>query len=489
MKTKEPTPKPSRTRKPIPVDKGPPATADTEVPTSPPVVIFETTNSPTDYDDGIEKVVDGICLGPGQEKSEKLNFDEESVSTKECTDDADPWRTCIWRTTTVEKCDRMVKAKPYVGEDETLVQGTMTLTLSQSRQATSCKNIIQMEKLLLTYLADNVGNDDRFQIACVYTINNAREGKELSNGKSVESTALEYKLTFIQKDQDKKRLFTRGWRYNNIFQRRLARCSGIDKAMCCSQYAINGDLGEYCSSKGCGPKYCGSGRRKRKRKPGRDEVRDLKLTEQTESNANETIKFRVFDNIRPKESRPKPIPEPFIGEVKNVNPCAFYGELTGEDWNDSVRTYSEFKPQASRSLLDVGNVKSVSLCNCNRYSIDAFDVPALSCSDYYGEDCPENEDLVTENTPVDRMVPLKLPIHANENLYSEEKQDTDSILAVQEKTTSGTDRFGNAKFGSAIIWEQGDDLNLLKNSGSILTKMSFLVATAICLMSITLVCY
>ena len=479
MKTKEPTPKPVRTRRPV--DKSPPSTVSTDIPTSPPVVIFETTNSPTDYDDGIEKVVDGVCLGPGQEKSDKLIFDEESVSTKECKDEADPWRTCIWRTTSVEKCDRMVKAKPYVDEDETLIQGTMTLTLSQSRQATSCKNIIQMEKLLLTYLADNVGNDDRFQIACVYTMDNAREGKELSSGESVESTALEYKLTFIEKNKQKNRLFT--GRNNNIFHRRLAKCSGIDKAMCCSQYAINGDMGEYCSSIGCGPKYCGSGRRKRKRKPSRDEGRDLKFIEQTETNRNETIKFKVLSNTRSKESRPKPIPEPFIGEVKNVNPCIFYGELTGVDWNDSVRTYSEFKPQASRSLLDVGNAKSVSLCNCNRYSIDAFDDPALSCSDYYGENCPENEDLVAESTPVDRMTPLKIPLYPDENIYSEEEQETEPMLAFDE-TTSERDHFSDAKFESVIIWEQGNDL--FENSGGIPTKRSILSASAMFLMSIAL---
>lgn len=375
--------------------------------TSPPVGKLAKTYSPTEA--GSNTFEDDMCIGPGGEKSETLTFDEESDSSKGCKDDADPWRTCIWRTTSVDKCDRMVKAKPYVGEDETLISGTMTVTLSQSRQSTSCKNIIQLEKLLLTYLADNIGNDDRFQIACVYTLSNAREGKELSTGKSVESTALEYRLTFIEQSKTSNRIFKGKRRYTSLFQRRetgsgraLAKCSGIDKAMCCSQFAINRELGEYCSSVGCGPKYCGNGRRKRKRKPGRDERRA------SESFEDDVYKFKVFENSGAK-GRPKPIPEPFIGEVKNVNPCIFYGELTGEDWNDSVRTYSEFKPQASRSLLDVGDVKSVALCNCNRYSVDTFDEPALSCSEYNGNDCIENEDMVSSKIPDDRMSPFKAP--------------------------------------------------------------------------------
>jgi hypothetical protein len=355
----------------------------------------------------------------------------------------------------------MVKAKPYVGEDETLIEGTMTVTLSQNPQATSCKNIIQMEKLLLTYLADNIGSESRFQIACVYTLDNAREGKELSGGESVESTALEYRLTFIQKTEDNNRLFQQGRRSKNIFERRrnraLAQCSDIDKAMCCSQYAINGEMGEYCSSVGCGSKYCGSGRRKRKRKPDRDERKA--------EEADAIKRFRVFDYRRSNGGRPKPIPEPYIGEVPNVNACDFYGELTGFNWNDSVHTYSEFKPQVSRSLLGVGDVTSVSLCNCNRFSIEEFSVPALSCSEFKKEKCMQNEDLVADGTPIDRTTPINVPLNLEANLGVE--QDEQINLGFDAISSSENDVNSQA-IESVTVWQPEKDL--IGNSGCRVAK-------------------
>lgn len=496
--TPSPTPKPHRTRKPSgrtrsPVAQGPPANTpspmdrkgngDRTMAPTPTYVKFET-SIPTPFDVDIGDKL-GFCIPPGDDKSEELSFEEESVNAKDCKDDADPWRTCIWRTTSVDKCDRMVKHKPYVDEDagETLIDGKMTITLSQNSQATSCKNIIQMEKLLLTYLADNVGNDDRFQIACVYTLNNAREGKELSSGETVESTAFEYKLTFIAKDNAKNRLFQQGRRRhsNHLFQRDrdLANCSGIEKAMCCSQYAINGDVGEYCSSIGCGSKYCGSGRRKRKRKPDRDERRTAELDQ--ESDVSDTHKFKVFESIRTQQSRRKPIPEPFIGEVKNVNPCVFYGELTGEDWNDSVRTYSEFKSQVSRSLLDVGNVKSVSLCNCNRFSIDTFfHVPALSCSEYKRNECMTNEDLIWDGIPDDRTVPVK-ELHSSEYYSDSEEETGELVFETIERTEDGDDY--PAQLESVTRWQPK---GLAETSGSTASKCSTL--STILLISMSLLC-
>eukprot|EP00804_Cyclotella_cryptica_P006453 CCRYP_018053-RB/>CCRYP_018053-RB protein AED:0.34 eAED:0.34 QI:1089/1/0.9/1/0.77/0.6/10/0/313 len=89
---------------------------------------------------------DIVCLSSKNDTSETLHFDDDSVSASICNDDADPYRTCIWRTTTSERCDRMVKNKPFVDSGETLIEGTIHLTLSQNPVATSCKNIIQLEK-------------------------------------------------------------------------------------------------------------------------------------------------------------------------------------------------------------------------------------------------------------------------------------------------------------------------------------------------------
>ena len=411
-------------------------------PTAAPVTAAPNTPQPTELEtleptrfDEIPTDEDGLCIGPGGDKSKPLSFEEESTSHTECKDAADPWRTCIWRTTSVEKCDRMVKAKPYVGDDESLIDGTMTITLSQNTQATSCKNMIQMEKLLLTYLADNVGSDDGFEIACVYTTHNDREGKELYSGKSVESTALEYRLTFIQKNKDNNRLFQRGRRTNKRIKRRLEECTDIDEAMCCSQYAINGEFGEYCTNKGCTPTICGKGRRERKEQVGRD-ARYL----QTETagalveakKPEKDPKFKLFWK-RTVESRPKPIPEPYIGQQPGVNPCTFYGELAEKDWNDSVRTYSEFKPKASRSLVDVGFAKAVAFCNVNSYSIENYGVPALACSEYKLWKCVENEDLIAEGNPADRMFQIEASLNQQgEDPVSGEDQLSSAAFDVME---------------------------------------------------------
>jgi hypothetical protein len=373
----------------------------------------------------------------------------------------------------------MVKAKPYVGDDESLIDGTMTITLSQNTQATSCKNIIQMEKLLLTYLADNVGNDNSYQIACAYTTHNAREGKELYSGKSVESTALEYRLTFIQKNKDNNRLFQRGRRTNKRIKRRLEECTDIDEAMCCSQYAINGEFGEYCTNKGCTPTICGKGRRKRKRQDGRD-ARYL----QTETagafveakNSEKDPKFKLFWK-RTVESRPKPIPEPYIGQQPGVNPCTFYGELAEKDWNDSVRTYSEFKPKASRSLVDVGFAKAAAFCNVNSYSIENYGVPALSCSEYKLWKCVENEDLIAEGNPADRMFQIEASLNQGEEPTSEEEQHisnvgfdvTDNQMEDEAGDDSEKEDVFNDILGSLTRWRPE------KSSGSRRGKSPFLL--------------
>ena len=446
-----------------------PTPSPTANPTAAPVTAAPVTPQPTELEtleptrfDEIPTDEDGVCIGPGGDKSQPLTFEEESISHTECKDAADPWRTCIWRTTSVEKCDRMVKAKPYVGEDESLIDGTMTITLSQNPQATSCKNIIQMEKLLLTYLADNVGNDNSYQIACVYTTHNAREGKELYSGKSVESTALEYRLTFIQRDKDNNRLFQRGRRTNKRFKRRLEECTDIDEAMCCSQYAINGEFGEYCTSKGCTPSICGKGRRKRKEQVGRD-ARFLQ-TDNTDAllevkKPEKDPKFKLFWK-RTVESRPKPIPEPYIGQQPGVNPCTFYGELAEKDWNDSVRTYSEFKPKSSRSLVDVGFAKSAAFCNVNSYSIEKYDVPALACSEYKLWKCVENEDLITEGNPADRMFQIEASLNQGGEPKSEEQHSTSVGFEVMDHSQmedeavddSGNEDVFNGILGSLTRW-------------------------------------
>eukprot|EP00804_Cyclotella_cryptica_P011551 CCRYP_012071-RA/>CCRYP_012071-RA protein AED:0.09 eAED:0.09 QI:1462/1/1/1/0.88/0.89/19/1133/764 len=386
--------------------------------TSPPVEKFQLTDSPTPErvnpgpsisDD--EVTSDIVCLPSKNDTSKAFSSNDDSVPASTCIDNADPYRTCIWRTTTVERCDRMVKSKPFVDIGETLVEGTIHVTLSQNPVATSCKNIIQMEKALLTFLADNIGTSDTFEPACVYTVYSARDYR-VSNGQSVESTALQYKLMFIQKNNAQRTLPA------NIFRsdggRSLDTCSTTDEVFCCSQFAMNGNLGAHCTSLGCDVNKCGSGRRPRQLGRKLQDKKSNRAVVAIERRAGKSGKWpSYYDQFQDFSTELEPprhsdirqpyftnpdLDEPNIGDKPIVNSCSFYGELTGADFNDVVRTYSEFKPEMSRSLLEVDNTLSVAVCSSNRFSIEILGTPLLTCDEYMSESCSENEDLVSKDS-------------------------------------------------------------------------------------------
>ncbi|KAL3782166.1 hypothetical protein HJC23_004529, partial [Cyclotella cryptica] len=379
---------------------------------------------------------DIVCLSSKNDTSETLHFDDDSVSASICNDDADPYRTCIWRTTTSERCDRMVKNKPFVDSGETLIEGTIHLTLSQNPVATSCKNIIQLEKALLTFLSDNIGSSDTFEPACVFTVDSARD-KLLSDDQSIESTALKYTLMFIKKNNVRRALRTKSLQSDS--RRTLGVCSNTDEVMCCSQFAINGKLGSYCTSLGCNVNKCGSGRRPRKINRKMQSRQDMRLVESIERRAGNRMTFdnrtsltQIWTNLN-------------IGEKPIVNSCSFYGELTGEDFNDVVRTYSEFKPEMSRSILGVDDTLSVAVCSSNRFSIEMLGTPVLTCDEYVNASCLENEDLVSEgSTPIKKS---STPLNSNdlnkENLknddlfeFSASKVHTDAVGEEEEYQNS-----------------------------------------------------
>lgn len=370
---------------------------------------------------------DIVCLPSKNDTSEALSFDDDSVSASSCIDDTDPYRTCIWRATSPERCDRMVRNKPFVEAGETLVEGTIHLALAQNPVATSCRNIRQMEKALLTFLADNIGSPDTFEPACAFTVDSARDTQQ-SDGMSVESTALKYSLVFIKRNGAPRS------RPANIFPshggRTLDACSDTDEVMCCSQYAIDGNFGAYCNGLGCDVDKCGSGRRPRQMSRNLESRENMRAALATEDRAGNSDRrsnyhdpFQIFSvelngldpprhsTIRKPYFANPDLDEQTAGEIPMANSCSFYGQLTGSDFNDVVRTYSEFKPEMSRSLLDVDDTLSVAVCSSNRFSIEMLGTPLLTCDEFVNASCSENEDIVTEDkTPIKKLsigVPLK----------------------------------------------------------------------------------
>jgi len=171
-----------------------------------------------------------------------------------------------------DECDAIACTEPYVASDESLLKGTIYLTLLQDSTEITLANKIEMERALLNFLADNVGKDSMFQPVCAYTTGHAYYGEDVpdGSGKFAESNTLEMELTFVEKIDLQRRasihLDAKSVDEDFILMhqghRNLQSCAGIDLALCCSQDAINNSFGEYCTNLGCERSMCGRGRRR-----------------------------------------------------------------------------------------------------------------------------------------------------------------------------------------------------------------------------------
>ncbi|KAL7485342.1 hypothetical protein ACHAW6_011081, partial [Cyclotella cf. meneghiniana] len=465
---------PSTTSTESPIGTIAPSPAITE--TSPPVGKSQVTDSPLpDMVNPAPASPDISCLSRKNDTLEIVSFDDDSVPASTCNDDADPYRTCIWRTTTLERCDRMVKNKPFVDGGETLIEGTIHLTISQNPVATNCKNIIQMEKALLTFLADNIGSSDTFEPACVYTVDSARD-KQLSDGQSIETTAFKYNLMFIQKNNARRTFRTKSLQSDG--GRSLDACSNTDTAMCCSQHAINGNIGSYCNSLGCGVNKCGVGRRPRKTSRNLQFTQNMRAAVAVERRADKSGKGSkscdpsqdsLFELIGLEQPNPSDIRqpnifnpdlgEPTVGEKPIINSCSFYGQLTGYDFNEVVRTYSEFKPEMSRSLLNVDDTLSVAVCSSNRFSIEMFGTPLLTCDEFENARCSENEDLLFETAKLIKKSPIQVPLN------------TEDLKNAENKNGDGLEFSANRVHNNAVT-EEGDEY---QNSGECVSAQNILL--------------
>jgi hypothetical protein len=125
---------------------------------------------------------------------------------------------------------------------------------------------------------------------------------------------------------------------------------------CCSQDAINNNVGQYCRNLGCGTSRCGRGR-------------------------------------RPPKQRRSPQPQRLLmstyPEEKDYVECPF----RGKDFNTMVKRYTDFQPQETNALLDVNDIEEAATCSANRYNVDRFQTPTLGCGEFETSNCAENDDL------------------------------------------------------------------------------------------------
>jgi len=246
----------------------------------------------------------------------------------------------------------------------------------------TCENRIEMEEALLVFLADNIGSQDTFRPACVYIADNAYDKQPVpdSNGKFVESTVLEMELTFIQKDGGG-----------------LATCTSSETALCCAQNAISNSIGEFCANLGCHLAQCGSTRHLRLQKPQIILSRRAAKAGKASKSGNLSGKAGKSGNLFGKASTSGNLFEKMGKSSKSSSkkvPCFWrYGQLGGYDFNEVVRSHTSFQPEMTYALLNATDTDSVASCSANRYSIDSFDTPSLTCDEFESKKCDANEDL------------------------------------------------------------------------------------------------
>ena len=253
-----------------------------------------------------------------------------------------------------------------------------------------------MEEALLIFLADNIGSQDTFRPACVYIADNAYDKQPVpdSNGKFVESTALEMELTFIQKDG-----------------RNLETCTSSETALCCAQNAISNNIGEFCANLGCNLAQCGRGRHpqkpqiilgRRAAKAGKASKsgnlsgkasKSVNLSGKAGKSGNLFGKASTSGNLFEKTGKSSKSSSKKVSSMQSRIDCLWYGRLGGYDFNEVVRSHTSFQPEMIYALLNATDTDSVASCSANRYSIDSFGTPSLTCDEFESKKCDANEDL------------------------------------------------------------------------------------------------
>jgi hypothetical protein len=319
---------------------------------------------------------------------------------EECSSPAEKYRTCFHRSVTLDTCDTISSGKPHVASNEVLIGGTMHLVLLQDDSLVTCEKKIQLEKAMLTYLADNVG-DSTYEPVCVFAGDYATSTQLVpdSRGDYVQSTAIEIGVQYIHKKSSAK-IRSLQQLEDDVRRLKSSQCTRADNALCCSQHAINNYIGEYCASLGCRLNNCGSGRRRRKpspdlsRKLSRSVSSNYYTAQRRTGKAGKGSKASLFHG---KSKSSKSLGKSHkAGKADHhsvaFNTCPWYGMLHGDDFNEVVKKYSSFNPKMTQSILGAKDTTSVAICSANRYSIDEMGTPSLYCSEFVAERCIENQD-------------------------------------------------------------------------------------------------
>ena len=75
---------------------------------------------------------------------------------------------------------------------------------------------------------------------------------------------------------------------------------------------------------------------------------------------------------------------------KNTNyyyTCPAYGILKDENFNDAIRCLTPLNPQDTYAQLDIHSMDDASYCSINRYSLQEYEVPILTCDEFYEHGC------------------------------------------------------------------------------------------------------
>ena len=253
------------------------------------------------------------------------------------------------------ECDTIVHSTADAIYDyETVLEGTMHLSLIQegSSPMVTCEDMIQLEELTLNFLADNVGSEDTFLPACVHIVEHVYDRQVTSEGVS-ESTAFKVELTFIDTG-DTQGLRKRRELVSSQKGRNLSECSLIDRALCCSQHAMNNDIigiGSFCDKLGCSQAFCGEGRHKVQRRQLRV-TQTLELLQMPQSvtrragKAGKGSKSSTPGAIHSKSAKSS------RSSVQSVPSCPWYGLFSERAFKDIVSDRTSFQPAKTDALLN-----------------------------------------------------------------------------------------------------------------------------------------
>lgn len=403
------------------------------------------------------EILDGVCLiddegdkrqlsdtnlfeaagkaGKAGGKASKYGKSGKSAYNDECRAWAGKFRTCFHRSNSLDACDTISTGKPYIQSGEILLSGIMHLTLLQDGSSVTCQKEIQLEKAILTYLADNIGSESTFEPVCVYVEEYAKSKQSVpySGGDYVDSTAIEINVHYVQKTTSRK---LNALEYSEGRDLQSNRCTRTERALCCSQRAINSYIGEHCASKECNLNRCGSGRRPRKKLTRKllNGGSSSSFVQQRASKAGKGSKTSLFDGKSSKASGKSHKSVKSSGYNAVFNSCPWYGMLNDDDFNEVVKKYTLFNPKMTRSLLGVEDTTAAAICSANRYSIDEMDTPSLSCRDFIAERCLENEDL-----PSNESIITQQPIEPTPSPVTPAPQPTltDPPISTENPTMTG----------------------------------------------------